>query len=514
MSGRAKNSAHNAAMGFIYHFSGTLLSFVSRTIFISTLGKEYLGLNGIFSDVLSLLSMADLGFSTAMAYSFYKPLADKDEEKIASLIAFYKKIYNVIAMVVLGLGLLCIPFLKFIINTQEDIPYLEVYYLFALSNVVLSYLFVYKTTLLTADQKDYKVVKIRNIMQWVRTILRIIVLLVWKNYIIYLAIGTATVLINNFAASSAAEKEYPYIKNIKGKIGEEFDIKKKIVENMKSVFIYKASGTLFNATDNVIISKIISTSAVGVYSNYLLLSSKLLLFIQIIFSSMTASIGNVIAKDSSKKRFEVFEALQSISFIFCGIIATLFCVMANDVIRIWLGDSFLLSKTVVIAITGNTYLSCVLLPLWTYRDASGLYLKTKYAMLFGAIENVVLSIVLGHFIGLAGIIFASAVSRITSYCWYEPKLLFKEYFEKDYKPYYFSILKHILLLTIVIAAFEFCWSKYDVNGIVSLFIKGITTGMLSCFIFFMAFRNTDGAKTIIYKAKQALQAIKEKISGK
>lgn len=511
MDSRAKNSAHNAAMGFIYHFSGTLLSFISRTIFIQTLGNEYLGLNGIFSDVLSLLSMADLGFSTAMAYSFYKPLADKDEEKIASLIAFYKKIYNVIALVVLGLGLCCIPFLRFIINTQKEIPYLEVYYLFALSNVVLSYLFVYKTTLLTADQKDYKVVKIRNVTQWIRTILRIIVLLIWKNYIIYLAIGTASVLFNNVVGSRTAEKEYPYIKNIKGKIGAEIDIKKRIVENMKSVFIYKASGTLFNATDNVIISKLISTAMVGLYSNYLMLSSKLLLFIQIVFSSMTASIGNVIAREKAQKRYEIFEALQSMSFIFCGIISTLFCVMANDVIRVWLGDSYILPKLVVIAITGNTYLSCVLLPLWTYRDASGLYLKTKYVMLFGAVENVVLSIVLGHLIGLAGVIFASAIARITSYCWYEPKLLFNEYFEKDYKPYYFSILKHIILLTVVIISFELCWSQFKVTGIVSLLIKGISTAVVSCLIFFAAFRNTEGAKTLIKRLRSAGESLKKKI---
>ena len=119
---RVKNSARNMMFGFVYQIVVLVLSFVSRSVFINTLGKEFLGMNAIFSDVLSLLSMADLGFGTAMAFSFYKPLAENDHEQIAKTINFYKKIYNVIALVVLGLGLACVPFLKYIINTDKDIP--------------------------------------------------------------------------------------------------------------------------------------------------------------------------------------------------------------------------------------------------------------------------------------------------------------------------------------------------------------------------------------------------------
>lgn len=187
--GRVKRSAQNMVTGFLYQAITLILSFVSRTVFIQVLGKEYLGLNGIFSDVLTLLSMADLGFNTAMAYSFYKPLADRDEGRLVSLVTFYKKIYNVIALAVLTLGLLCIPFLKFIVNTEQDIPLMEVYYLFALANVVISYLFVYKTTLLTADQKNYKVVSINIVISTAKVLLQIVLLWLTKNYILYLAIG-------------------------------------------------------------------------------------------------------------------------------------------------------------------------------------------------------------------------------------------------------------------------------------------------------------------------------------
>ena len=210
MSSRIKNSARNMLSGFAYQFISLVLSFVSRTVFVHTLGTEYLGLNGIFSDVLNLLSMADLGFNTTMAYSFYKPLAEHDEEKLAGLIHFYKRVYNVIAGVVTVVGIAVIPFLKYIVNTEKEIPHLEVYYLFSLANVVISYLFVYKSTILTADQKNYKVVNISIWTSLLKTILQILALLLLQNYILYLAIGVAVQFFNNLMASREAQKQYPF----------------------------------------------------------------------------------------------------------------------------------------------------------------------------------------------------------------------------------------------------------------------------------------------------------------
>ena len=199
--GRVKQSAKNMISGFLYQTVTLILSFISRTVFINTLGTEYLGLNGIFTDVLSLLSMADLGFGTAMAYSLYKPLAEHDEDRIAALIHFYKKVYHIIAVTVTVLGLLCVPFLKYIVNTQEEIPNLTWYYLFSLANIVISYLFVYKTTLMTADQKDYKIVNIRMWATLTKTILQILALYLTANYMLYIIIGVLAQFLTNAIAS-------------------------------------------------------------------------------------------------------------------------------------------------------------------------------------------------------------------------------------------------------------------------------------------------------------------------
>ena len=502
---RVKNSARNMMFGFVYQIVVLVLSFVSRSVFINTLGKEFLGMNAIFSDVLSLLSMADLGFGTAMAFSFYKPLAENDHEQIAKTINFYKKIYNVIALVVLGLGLACVPFLKYIINTDKDIPNLEIYYLFSLAGVVMSYLLVYKTTLLTADQKDYKVVNIRMWTQVLKTVLQIVALLLTKNYILYLAIGVVVQLINNIVASRVTDREYPYIKDKQytGKVSKEFS--SNMFHNIFGVFIYKVSNTLYSATDNIIMSIVAGTVLTGLYSNYYMVSCKLLLVEQIVFSALTASVGNIVAKESAEKKYGIFKSMQSASFIFCGIITSGFCIMINDLIGIWLGAEFVFDNVTVIAITINTYFSCVLTPLWIYRDATGLYRRTKYVMLIGAILNIILSFILGKIMGIAGVIFASAIARISTYFWYEPRVLFQEYFDRKPGEYYISMGINCGLVACTIAVLSYLTKGIVVDSVFIFVVKAVIVGIACCVVFILAYCRTDGFRMITDKAKAIIK---------
>ncbi len=501
---RSKKSAKNMLYGFMYQGVTLILSFFSRRVFIDSLGTEYLGLNGIFTDVLKLLSMADLGFSLAMSYSFYKPLADGDHDKIASLIAFYKKVYNIIAVTVTILGLGAVPFLRYIVNTDREIPNLEIYYLFSLASIILSYLFVYKTTILTADQKNYRITKVSTVTSFIKTILEIITLILFKNYILYLAIALIMQFINNFYASHVAVKEFPYIKDTKKAKPLSKEDQAGIFTSLRSVFLYKLSMMLFNFTDNILISMITGTIMVGFYSNYLMLSTKLLLIEQIIFSSMTASVGNLMVKEKEEKRLEIFNSMQSISYIFCGIITSGFALMSSDVVRVWLGSDFELPVIVVIAISINTYFSCILQPLWIYSDATGIYRKTKYIMLTGAVLNVVLSIILGKQIGLAGIIFASAISRVLTYFWYEPKLLFREYFGTSAKGYFFGLVKNFLLLIALSGGIYYFSSKFIPTNWFEIILKMVVIGSISTAVFLLAYIRTDGAQNIIKKVKQVI----------
>lgn len=503
--GRIKKSGKNLVTGIIYQTVTLVLGFVSRKVFLFTLGEEFLGLNGIFSDVLSLLSMADLGFNTAMSYSFYRPLAENDHEKLAALVNFYKKVYNIIAIAVTVIGIAVIPFLRFIVNTEKDIPYLELYYLFALAGIVISYMYVYKTTILTADQKNYVVTRITLWTNLIKSVAQIAVLVFFKNYIVYLALGIIFQLINNAIASHKAQQTYPYIMQ-KAQIDKQEQ--GAIFENMKSVFLYKLSGVLFSGVDNILISIMIGTAVVGLYNNYLMVSNRLLLIIQIFFSAITASVGNLIVKESEKKRYDVFNAVQSVSFILCGVIVSVFCLTINDLITVWLGGRFTLSLGLVLAVTVNTYMTCILQPLWAYRDATGLYRKTKYIMLVGAFLNIVFSIVLGKLIGIAGIIVASALARICSYFWYEPVLLFREYFGKSSGGYFFGLLKNLILVVATIYGLHFFTEYWVVDSWFTLIVEGTVVGSVCVIVFMLAYCRTPGFKMIIEKAKSFLKRSK------
>ena len=495
---RTKHVLNNMFVGFLNQFITLILSFISRTIFIHVLGVELLGVNGLFTEVLSLLSMADLGFNTAMVYSFYKPIAENDRKKISALVNFYKKIYINIAIIITTIGILIIPFLEKIINLEKNIPLLEVYYLFSLAGVVISYLFVYKTSIITASQKNYIITKIAMIVNFIKIIVQIICLLIFKNYILYLFINLLGNFLNNYISSKKALQLYPYIND---KYDLEENDKKNIFNNIKSMFLYKVSSVLLNATDNTIISILVGTAAVGYYSNYLMVTNKIMLIIQIVFGSLTASIGNLIVLEKEEKRYSVFKATQSLSFIICGIVVTCFSVLINDLIYIWLGSEFIFNYYVVLTISLNMYLSCVLRPLWTYRDATGLYVRTKYIMMIAAIFNIVLSILLGQKIGIAGILIASAISRLTTYFWYEPMILFKEYFSQPVIKYYIPILKNIVITYAITTIFRNLFNGIEVISWIDLIIKSILCCASVSTIFMLIYSRSEGVNIILRKLK-------------
>lgn len=495
---RTKKAVKNIGFNYANQILTIILSFISRTVFIWGLGIEYLGINGLFGDVLGLLSMADLGFGTAMVYSFYKPLAEKDYKKMAGLTTFYKKIYEIIAILVLILGLSVVPFLSQIIKLDRKIPHLVLYYILSLANVVFSYLCVYRTSVLTADQKGYKVTRITMVINSARSFLQIIGIIIWKNYILYLILGCLSVLINNLIASRLATKEYPFIEE---KVELATEEKKEIFSNIGSVFLYKLSSVLLNTTDNLIISTVIGTVMVGYYSNYLMLQNKISMFYTLLFTSLTASIGNLIASEKEEKRYAVFESAQSISFIVCGIIIPCYVLLVNDLIKVWLGAEYVLPNLVVVAIGGNMYLSCVLQPLWSYREATGLYNKTKWIMVLCAILNLILSVILGKKIGLAGVLFASGLSRLLTYVWYEPQLLFKEYFGNNVWRYYIQLLSNALLIVIVIVISRKLSAYMIVDSVLKWIIKAFIIGILTLLISLLVYSKSEGLKLVKIKIR-------------
>lgn len=501
---RTSNSLKNIGFSVFNQLLNVVLTFISRKVFIMCLSVDYLGISGLFGDIFSMLCLADLGFGTAMTFSMYQPLAEKNYDRLAGLIHFYKKVYRIIAIAITGIGLALIPFLPYLVNTEAPIDHLTWYYILMLANVVASYLVVYKTCIISADQKSYLTTKYTSVFSIVRTVCQTVFLLVTHNYTVYLIIQVAFTYLTNFFNSYIAGKAYPYIKKNVVLPKEET---RGIFSNIRSVFIYKLSSVLITATDNTLISIIVSTTAIGYYSNYTIVSNKIYNLVNTVFYSLTASIGNLIIKENQERRYQIFEMMQSVSLILSTFCLTCLLFLQEDFIRLWLGENYLLDGVVFYALLTNFYFSIVLMPIWVFREATGLYQKTKYVMLATAVINLVTSIALGEVIGLAGIIFATSIARLATYFWYEPFLLFKKYFGKSCIIYFLGVAKSIASTFIVFVA------TYVVSGLVQaetwgwFLVKAVIVGSTSLLMIVLIYHRSEGFRLLQARVVGVIQKV-------
>lgn len=443
---RKKNVALNVLFGYIAQVGIILLSFVGRKIFLNYLSIEYLGVNGLYSNILTLLSLPELGVDTAVVYFLYKPVAEDNKALIASLIAFFRKLYIGLALCILALGLLLVPFLDVFIKSDLGSFELKMYYLLFMINTVSSYFVGHKVALLFAYQEQ-RVQKITILCSnFVAQILHIIVLVIWKNYYVYLAVTLVGTIVNNFMLANTCNKRHPL------KLDAEYiDFEKKpIIEKIKSTFLYKIASVLINSTDNILISSIVGTAAVGLYANYHTVIAAIQGFLGIITTSLISSVGNLSAKGEREKQYRYFNFML-LFYHFVAALGTIgFYLLLNNFITIWLGSEYLFDDLTVLVIALNFYVSNAVNPVWMYREANGLFEKVKYLLLTTAVINIILSIVFGMMWGVFGILFATIVSKVITTIWYEPKVLYNKVMKADVSCYWKKQGKYFALSIIAL----------------------------------------------------------------
>lgn len=491
MVSRTKKSANNMIFGFIEQVVTLLLSFVTRTIFIRYLGSEYLGINGLFTNILSFLSIAELGFGTAIIYGMYKPIKDNDRKKIAALMYYYRKIYTILAIVIAVLGVIVIPFLKYLVNTESEIQNITVYYLVFLVDSICSYLLANRVAIIEANQNSYIIKRYTTVFIIIKNILQIISLVIFKNFLVYLVIQVSITVLTNIYGAVVAKKMYPYAFK-----KEQLDKheKKMMIDNVKSMAIYRFGGAIMNHTDNILISVICGTINVGLYSNYNMITSAIDRFTNIIFNSITASIGNLNAEDNQNKKLKMFYNVEFFSNWIFGFCSVMLFVLIKQFVSLWLGDRYILDIWTTSAIVVNFYILGVLKPNLTYRDTTGLFKETKYIFLITATINLVLSIILGKLCGVFGILIASAIARLLTNFWFEPQTLFKKYFGVSSKKYFMDRILNIglticsiLISLLLIQAVSQWISSKLATFVASCVIAACTSNLL----FIISYRNRD-----------------------
>lgn len=447
---RLKNSALNLATGLMGRALTIVLNFAVRTIFIHCLNEAYLSVNGLYSNILTVLSLAELGFGSAVVYHMYKPMATHNYQKVAGLLLYFKKIYFAVGVVIVSLGLCVIPFMDVIIKDKPDVPLLTLYYVVFLLNSGLSYCFAaYKGTLFSADQKDYVKTNAQNVASIIQAVLQVLLLLLFRAYLVYLLVQLAGTVFVNACVAYLADKKYPEIakyKNEQLNAGE----KQQLLKDTGALFLTKVGHVALNGTDNIIISAIVGVLWVGRLSNYTLICDSVTSVLCQITAAITGSLGNFFATEDKHAGYALFKKVEFLNFWLYGFSFIALVTLLDPFVQIWAGGRFVLGLPISIAIAINFFVAGYMNTLWVFRSTLGLFKQGKFRPILVAILNIILSIVLGKLWGVFGVLFATFLSRASINLWYDPIVLHKYGFGVSCKPFFIRYLKRMFLLIAVL----------------------------------------------------------------
>ena len=487
---RTEYSLLNIITGLGGYALNTIIGLICRMVFTRTLSAEYLGIGGLFTNILSMLSLAELGIGSAIVYALYKPLAVGNKDQIASLIKFYGQCYRVIGVVVGVIGIALMPFLNLLIkepNIKESIYLIYGLYLF---NAASSYFFSYRSSLIMAAQQNYIVTATNYAVTVLQSILQIVWLFATHEYIGYLIIQCIGGFVYNITISTIASKKYPYIKSrcIRPLKKEE---RNRLTKNVRALVIWKLCGLLVNSTDNVIITYFSGLAITGLSSNYTLLSTTLNSLLSQIFNGITASVGNLNASESREKKLNIFNVLNLANFWFFGWAAIGIFVVSSDIVHLMFGESYVLPATIPLVIALNFYMVGMQNAVWTYKNTMGLFRQGRYLLILTAAINLVCSLWLGKLWGLFGILLATAISRACTNAWYDPYAVFKYGLKEKVSVYYKKYGLYALVLVVAgVACYGIC-SVFHFPLLTNVVLKFLVCCIVPNLLFALCFHRLE-----------------------
>lgn len=451
---RTKNSLRNYGTTVITQIAGIILSFIGRTFFIKFLSIDYLGVNGLFSNILSLLSLAELGVGTAITYMMYKPIADNNIAKVAAYNNLFRKVYNCIGLFIIVVGLSLTPFIDYLIKEPPEInENLHIVYVLFVLNTAVSYFFTYKRSLLIAYQKEY--VNSQNVMLFamIKDIVLIGLLYCFRDYYIYMVTQIIITLASNASISYKTNRLFPEIVNLKVE-SVPIDEIKVIVKNTAAMVCHKIGSVVVSGTGNLFISCYVGIAIVGVYSNYVLMYTCANQIIGKGVNSLTASFGNLVATSDKNDVYVVFKKIFFLNFILAYLVAVCFYILIDPFITLWIGNEYLLdSHSILLIIINSIFFFQLRVPSQMAINTYGLFWQIKWKSLVEALINLCCSFFFTAYLGLGivGILMASLVSNVSTSLWWEPYVAYKYGLKQPIKEYSIMFVKVLLvfILTIV-----------------------------------------------------------------
>ncbi len=438
----------NTSVALVSRITAIVMGYLLRVVFTHTLSESYVGLNGLFIDIINVLSLSEMGIGTAITFVLYRPIAEGDIEKQKSLMQLYRRFYRLVVAAVAVLGCALIPFMRILIKDYSDIDNLILIYLLYLANTICSYLLIYKKTLLDAQQKMYIGVFYQTLSWVVQDALKMIVLLLWHNFILFLVIGIVTTLLCNLLISREADRQNPYLRDrdVSPLPAEE---KKEIFANIRAMMMHKAGAVIVNNTDNLVLSACVGLLSAGSYSNYYLLLGSVRQILNQVYQGITASVGNLGVMEDEHSVKRVFEVAAFIGQWMYGVAFICLFELLNPFVELSFGEQFLFSGEIVFVLCLNFYLNGLRNAALTFRDSMGLFWHDRYKSILEAGLNIVFSLILVRLVGVIGVFLGTLFSMLLTSCWIEPYVLYKHGFKCSCRGYFLRQGLYIALMAAV-----------------------------------------------------------------
>ncbi len=485
---KKKSRTTNTIFNFTSSIGGQLLTilihFVTRTVFIATLGKAYLGINGLFSNILTMLSLAEFGVGSAILYKLYEPLAGEDHHRITVLMKFYKLAYRVIGAVVTVVGLSLIPFLPVLIKDYDRLETLHINAAFIfclyLLKTVSSYLFfAYRSAIIKADQKEYLVNITGYFFSLGTAVAQIICLYLFRNFILYVVISILQVILLNIVCAVMSDRMYPYIREkTEDRLG--IDEVRSLFKDCSALFIYKMNGVVLKATDNIVLSVFRGLEAVGLYSNYYILYTTINQLFVKVFNAVSHSLGNLHTEKDRKREYQIFEAVMLITAILGGTAFIGIFVCADELVDSWIGKEWLIPQPFSFLMGLELYTLSFRVALSKYRTTMGLFQQAKYRPLAGMIINLVVSVALVRSWGICGVLVGTIIADWSTMMWFDPIIIHKYGFEgtEPVTRYFSKFAFHFaVVLAVGLADLGLCRHFVVGHGWISVIIHAMICGI-------------------------------------
>ena len=482
---RFKNSTRNAMTAAITQIVMGVASFVERMVFNQCFITDYLGFYSLFRNVISVFAVAELGLSIAIAYALYTPFAEDDYDEITAILSFFKKIYRTVGTIILVCGLVFMMFIQYFVKTDVSISSVRIYFMVFLLTTVIEYWFYYKSILFSACQKEYITTLLTNFCWAAMYCVQIAISILTHDFLLYSICMFSFTLIRCIAVNIIANKKYSFIKRKAGKLSK--DSRKKILYNVKGLIATKVGSVISDSTNGVLISAMIGSTVLGMFSNYQMITRALAGFTKIIPNAITASLGNIGATESSDNVANTFHYVDTCLFLLYGLISIVLVNIINPIISIFFGADRCMSTFSALLICILFYLNNIENFFTTYKSSMGLYWYDRYRPIIAGVADLILSLILGSFMGFDGIILGTIIVYIFINIWYEALIIFHHGFNKSVRKYIVSTVFRLILIFSMMGLSLFITGFILGNGLLNMLARGIVSLVLAAAVLLLIY---------------------------